>query len=91
MKRSTKIIGGVAITIAALAAEPAVAHATPGNTCTPYNASAPAYDSICTGYGTACSLQLYGCSPVPGKPGTWNPQGYTACTYMNGCGQGYED
>lgn len=85
-----KIVVAVAFAILSLAVNTGEAVATPGNTCTPYNPSAPAYDSVCTGYGTACSLQLDGCSPIPGKPGTWNPRGYTACTYMNGCGQGYE-
>ena len=89
MRLLTKVVVATTITVAAMAMEPAVSHGTPGTTCTPYNPMAPSYDSICTGYQSACSLQLYGCSPIPGKPGTWNPRGYTACTYMAGCDPAY--
>jgi hypothetical protein len=88
MKRITKVIAAAVITLGALAADPAEAHADPGK-CSVYYPYAPSSDSICVGgsdSGVSCSLQLYGCSPVPGKPGTWNPRGYTPCLgEYNGC------
>lgn len=86
MKRITKILAAAAITLGALAAEPAQSHASP---CSVENPYAPSSDSICVGgstSGNSCSLQLYGCSPIPGQPGTWNPRGYTPCLgEYNGC------
>lgn len=53
--------------------------------CTPYNPSPP-YQGVCTGgYGNYCTLGL-ACSPVPGTPGTLNPDGYTPiCNNSGGC------
>ena len=37
-------------------------------------------NSVCTGIGTpgsSCKMSAPGCSPIPGMPGTWNPNGYT--------------
>lgn len=45
-----------------------------GNPLPPYAPS-----QVCTGYnsGSYCTVNQFSCSPVPGTPGTWNPQGYT--------------
>lgn len=41
---------------------------------TPY----PGYQRVCTGYGTSCNLNnTAACSPLPGVPGKWGPDGYT--------------
>lgn len=47
----------------------------------------PPYNAVCNGpgYGGSCYLTYNNCTTVPGQPGTWNPRGYTPCTYMNGC------
>ena len=63
-----------------------VAKAAPGN-CTFQNPY-PSYNSVCNGYGQQCYLAFDNCTTVKGMPGTWNPGGYTPCTYMNGCGMG---
>ena len=37
-------------------------------------------NQICTGIGypgSSCKVDGLSCSPVPGTPGTWNPNGYT--------------
>lgn len=43
-------------------------------------------NSVCTGYGypgTSCKVNMVSCSPIPGQPGTWNPNGYTPKGYWN--------
>jgi len=46
----------------------------------------PTYNTVCTGPYSSCNVNIQGCSTVPGEPGTWNPRGYTPCTYDKGCG-----
>lgn len=48
--------------------------------CTQDNPYPAVINSVCTGYGypgSSCKLSSPTCSPVPGTPGTWNPNGYT--------------
>lgn len=52
----------------------------PGVGCTMEHPEPTTINSICTGIGfpgTSCKVNNRGCSPIPGKPGTWNPDGYT--------------
>lgn len=49
----------------------------PGVGCTYENPAPTAINHVCTGYGTSCKVNRVSCSPVPGTPGTWNPDGYT--------------
>lgn len=52
----------------------------PGIGCTVENPYPTQINSICTGTGypgSSCKVSLPACSPVPGTPGTWNPNGYT--------------
>lgn len=45
----------------------------------------PSYDQVCTGPYQSCVIGL-ACSPVPGTPGTQNPNGYTpSCDNIYGC------
>ena len=81
-----KIIGTIAITVGAFLPALPTANAAP-SPCTPGN-PVPAYSvfgSVCTGYGTQCSMGMTNCSPVPRTPGTWNPNGYTPCQNQYGC------
>ena len=58
----------------------------PGIGCTPDMPYPTTVNSICTGYGVpnaSCKLSNAFCSPVPGVPGTWNPDGYTPKGYWN--------
>ena len=114
MKRTTKVVGAAAITLAALIADPAVAHAEPAWCTLVRMGSAsqwmpaqcdgvvgggftggsvqwdPCSDTrmVCVGGNqiAPCNTALSNCSPVPGVPGTWNPNGYTPCLgKYNGC------
>lgn len=52
----------------------------PGVGCTYEHPAPTAINQVCTGYGfpgTSCKVNTISCSPVPGTPGTWNPDGYT--------------
>ena len=52
----------------------------PGVGCTYENPAPTSINQICTGYGfpgSSCKVNTISCSPVPGTPGTWNPDGYT--------------
>jgi hypothetical protein len=58
------------------------ADASPQTYCTP-TMPYPPYGAVCTGgWGNYCTLGL-ACSPVPGMPGTQNPNGYTPTTGGN--------
>lgn len=52
--------------------------------CTSAAPYAPYSNQICIGYGRYCTFGL-DCSPVPGTPGTYNPDGYTPCRIQEGC------
>lgn len=57
----------------------------PGIGCTQENPYPVVINSVCTGIGfpgTSCKISS-ACSPVPGTPGTWNPNGYTPKGYWN--------
>lgn len=48
--------------------------------CTTDNPLPSVSNSICIGFGlngTSCKVNAVSCSPIPGQPGTWNPNGYT--------------
>ena len=52
----------------------------PGVGCTYEHPAPTAINQVCTGLGfpgTSCKVNSISCSPVPGTPGTWNPDGYT--------------
>jgi hypothetical protein len=52
----------------------------PGVGCTYEHPAPTGINQVCTGYGfpgTSCKVNTISCSPVPGTPGTWNPDGYT--------------
>lgn len=66
------IATGAAISAAILNAP--AAQATP-QYCTP-ETPYPPYNGVCTGFNSYCFLGVM-CSPVPGMPGTRNPDGYT--------------
>lgn len=52
----------------------------PGIGCTYEHPAPTGINEICTGLGypgSSCKVNAVSCSPIPGMPGTWNPNGYT--------------
>ena len=51
----------------------------PGIGCTYEHPEPIGINRICTGIGypgSSCKVNAVSCSPVPGTPGTWTPNGY---------------